>query len=134
MKVKYCRVIEKYRVVEFVAEHNHNTCTPRKTHLCRSHRNITRAQATEVDMAHYSSIAPKATVEFMAKQMGNTGGVLEYLRKMQLEDPNFYYAIQVDEDDLITNIFWPDVKMMADYAHFGDVVCFDMTYRKNKEG
>ncbi len=24
--------------------------------------------------------------------------------------------------------------MMADYAHFGDVVCFDTTYRKNKDG
>ena len=67
-------------------------------------------------------------------KIGDTGGVLEYLQKMQLKDPNFFYAIQVDEDDLITNIFWADAKMMADYAHFGDVVSFDTTYRKNKDG
>ncbi|KAG8369748.1 hypothetical protein BUALT_Bualt14G0046000 [Buddleja alternifolia] len=39
-----------------------------------------------------------------------------------------------DEDDLIANIFWVDAQMMADYVFFGDVVCFDTTYRKNKEG
>ncbi|XP_057478205.1 protein FAR1-RELATED SEQUENCE 9-like [Actinidia eriantha] len=43
-------------------------------------------------------------------------------------------GFSVDEDDLITNIFWADAKMMADYANFGDVVCFDTTYRKNKDG
>ncbi|KAL3509229.1 hypothetical protein ACH5RR_028630 [Cinchona calisaya] len=67
-------------------------------------------------------------------KMGDTGGVLKYLQNMQFEDPNFFYAIQVDEDDLITNIFWSDAKMRADYANFGDVVSFDTTYRKNGEG
>ncbi|XP_027124261.1 protein FAR-RED IMPAIRED RESPONSE 1-like [Coffea arabica] len=65
---------------------------------------------------------------------GDTGGVLEYLQGMQLEDPNFFYAIQVDEDDLITSIFWTDAKIRTDFAHFGDVVCFDTTYRKHKDG
>ncbi|XP_065877113.1 protein FAR-RED IMPAIRED RESPONSE 1-like [Euphorbia lathyris] len=53
---------------------------------------------------------------------------------MQSNDPSFTYAIQVDVDDLITNIFWADAKMKVDYDYFGDVVCFDTTYRKNKEG
>ena len=38
----------------------------------------------------------------------DTGGLLEYLQRMQSEDLNFSYAIQVDLDDLITNIFWPE--------------------------
>ena len=65
---------------------------------------------------------------------GDTGGLLEYLQRMQSEDLNFSYAIQVDLDDLITNIFWADGRMKLDYEHFGDVVCFDTTYKKNKEG
>lgn len=67
-------------------------------------------------------------------KFGDTGGVLEYLQKNQAEDPNFTYAIQVDVEDLITNIFWADARMKVDYDRFGDVVCFDTTYRKNKEG
>ncbi|KAL8492364.1 hypothetical protein ACS0TY_023825 [Phlomoides rotata] len=46
----------------------------------------------------------------------------------------FFYAIQVDEDDLIANILWIDAQMKADYACFGDIISFDTTHRKNKEG
>ncbi|XP_027169197.1 protein FAR-RED IMPAIRED RESPONSE 1-like [Coffea eugenioides] len=160
MKIS-CRQAEKYRVVQFVAQHNHELSTPSKTHLFRSHRHMTMAHEAEIDMARSCGIAPKQSIELMSKQVGgrenlgfirddlknylrskrsipmmqgDTGGVLEYLQRMQLEDPNFYYAIQVDEDDLITNIFWADAKMRTDFTHFGDVVCFDTTYRKHKDG
>ncbi|XP_051127822.1 protein FAR1-RELATED SEQUENCE 5-like [Andrographis paniculata] len=66
-------------------------------------------------------------------KFGDTGGVLEYLQGMQSKDPNSSYFIQLDEDDMITNIFWADSRMKADYADFGDVVSFDTTYRKNRE-
>ena len=64
----------------------------------------------------------------------DTGGLLEYLQRMQSEDLNFSCAIQVDLDDLITNIFWTDGRIKLDYGYFGDVVCFDTTYKKNKVG
>ena len=51
------------------------------------------------------------------------GGLLEYLQRLQSKDLNFSYAIQVDLDDLITNIFWADGRMKLDYEYFGDVVC-----------
>jgi zinc finger SWIM domain-containing protein 3 len=56
------------------------------------------------------------------------------MEKKVSEDVNFFYSIQVDEDDLITNIFWADSKMVSDYAMFGDVICFDTTYRKLDDG
>nr|KYP45326.1 Protein FAR1-RELATED SEQUENCE 5 [Cajanus cajan] len=117
------RLTGKYRVTEFIAEHAHETTTPSKSHFLRSQRKMTIPQVAEVHLADDSGITPKASC-----------GVLEYLQKMQLEDSNFFYAILVNEDDLITNIFWADVKMMIDYSYFGVVVCFDTTYRKNKEG
>ncbi|PRQ24833.1 putative transcription factor FAR family [Rosa chinensis] len=161
MKIRYDLLSRKYSVVEFVADHTHVTTTPSKTHLFRSHRKISLAQIVQADMAYDSGINPKETLELLSRQAGgrehlgfipedyknylrskrtremksgDTGGVLEYLQRMQLNDPNFVYAIQVDEDDLITNIFWADAKMMVDYDYFGDVVRFDTTYRKNKEG
>ena len=36
---------------------------------------------------------------------GDIGGLFEYLQIMQSKDLNFSYAIQVNFDDLITNIF-----------------------------
>ncbi|PIN10912.1 hypothetical protein CDL12_16491 [Handroanthus impetiginosus] len=152
----------KYKVVKFVTDHSgHDVVSPSKTHMLRSHRSISVAQALQANDIDSSGITPKAGFALMAKQVGgrenvgfifedyknylrskrtvemktgDTGGVLEYLQQKQLDDPNFFYAIQVDADDLIANILWVDAQMMADYAYFGDVVCFDTTYRKNKEG
>ncbi|KAF7129300.1 hypothetical protein RHSIM_Rhsim10G0077500 [Rhododendron simsii] len=45
-------------------------CTPSKTHLHKSHRKLCVAQVAELDMANDCGIAPKATVEFMARQAG----------------------------------------------------------------
>ncbi|XP_048334496.1 protein FAR1-RELATED SEQUENCE 5-like [Ziziphus jujuba] len=128
---------------------------------CLARMKINLDQTAEIDIADSSGIAPKASLELMAKRVGGyenlgfirddyknylktkrtiqmkvgeTGGVLEYLQSMQLEDPYFFYAIQVDQDDLISNIFWADAKMMIAYSHFGDVVSFDTTYRKNQSG
>ncbi|XP_047337223.1 protein FAR1-RELATED SEQUENCE 5-like [Impatiens glandulifera] len=151
----------KLCVVQFVREHNHYLTSPNKTHFLRSHRKISSSAAIQIEMASEVGIPQKACHDLMARQVGgreflgfipkdyknylrskrtrnvmvgDSGGVLEYLQKQQLQDPNFFYAIQLDEDDLITNIYWSDAKMRADYGHFGDVICFDTTYRKNNEG
>ena len=67
-------------------------------------------------------------------RIGDTGRVLEYMQNKQFTDLNFSYAIQVDVDDLITNILWVDGRMKTDFDFFGDVVCFDTMYKKCKDG
>ena len=64
---------------------------------------------------------------------GDIGGLLEFLQRMHSEDLNLSYATQVDLDDLITNIIWANGRMNLDYEYFGDVVCFDTTYKKIKK-
>ena len=56
-------------------------------------------------------------------------GLLEYFRNKQAEDPSLFYSFQFDVDEQITNVFWADRKMRVDFSHFGDVVCFDSTYK-----
>ena len=59
--------------------------------------------------------------------------VLEYLKNKQIEDPTFFYAIQIDEDNgRMANFFWADGQCIMDYACFGDVVSFDTTFQTNK--
>ncbi|KAF1870897.1 hypothetical protein Lal_00030208 [Lupinus albus] len=116
------RLTGKLSITEFIGEHNHQTSTP-----------------IEVDLAESCGITPKASCELMARQAGgreNLGFIpddyMNYLhskRTIQMRTGD-----TIDEDDLITNIFWADAKMMVDYSYFGDIVCFDTTYRKNREG
>ncbi|KAL5200647.1 hypothetical protein ABZP36_021850 [Zizania latifolia] len=58
--------------------------------------------------------------------------VLDYLRKTQAESPGFFYAMQVDSSNCVTNVFWADAKSRMAYKSFGDAVTFDTTYRKTK--
>jgi zinc finger SWIM domain-containing protein 3 len=47
--------------------------------------------------------------------------MLKYFHDKISENPSFQYALQVDCDEHITNIFWADAKMTLDYVYFGDV-------------
>ncbi|XP_071935318.1 uncharacterized protein [Coffea arabica] len=64
MKIS-CRQAGKYRVVQFVAQHNHELSTPSKTHLFRSHRHMTMAHEAEIDMEMES----KAKLSFRYKEL-----------------------------------------------------------------
>lgn len=39
-----------------------------------------------------------------------------HFQHVQLENPSFFYAMQLDKDDLITNKFWASPRMMMDYS------------------
>ncbi|KAM7511843.1 hypothetical protein LguiB_010718 [Lonicera macranthoides] len=58
--------------------------------------------------------------------------LLNYFKKMQAENPGFYYAIQLDDENRMTNVFWADARSRTAYSHFGDAVIFDTMYRPNQ--
>ncbi|XP_055829619.1 protein FAR1-RELATED SEQUENCE 3 isoform X1 [Solanum dulcamara] len=58
--------------------------------------------------------------------------LLDYFKKMQAENPGFYYAIQLDEDNRMSNVFWADARSRNAYSHFGDAVVLDTMYRVNQ--
>ena len=58
--------------------------------------------------------------------------LLNYFKKMQAENPGFYYAIQLDDENRMTNAFWADARSRTAYNYFGDAVIFDTFYRPNQ--
>ncbi|XP_078441172.1 protein FAR1-RELATED SEQUENCE 5-like [Wolffia australiana] len=68
--------------------------------------------------------------------LGAGGGVaqslLEYFKRMQVENPAFFYAIQLDQNNCVSNVFWADARARMDYSYFGDAVTLDMSCKKNK--
>lgn len=55
-----------------------------------------------------------------------------YFRKKQEEDPEFFYAIEPDEDGFVKNLFWVDGRSRRAYLEFGDVVTFNTTYNTDR--
>ncbi|KAJ4782570.1 Protein FAR1-RELATED SEQUENCE 5 [Rhynchospora pubera] len=64
--------------------------------------------------------------------VGDAQAVVEYCRRKQIENPNFFYAIDCDMEDRMINFFWVEARGRLYYEKFGDVVVFDTTYRTNK--
>ncbi|WZZ46536.1 hypothetical protein YC2023_042795 [Brassica napus] len=56
-----------------------------------------------------------------AMEKGDAGAVLEYFQKKKEDDSSFFTSMQLDEDDMISNIFWADDRSISDYNLFGDV-------------
>ena len=58
--------------------------------------------------------------------------VINLLKNKQIEDPMFFYSVQVDQDNRMENFFWRDGRSKIDYDSFRDVVIFYTTYRTNR--
>jgi hypothetical protein len=159
MVISLDRGAGNYEVID-VLEHNHPLHLPETFHLMKSQRKISKLQAFEIETADDSSIRPKAAHELATRQVGGplnlsyscrdrqnylqsrrqrelafgqVGSMLKYFHDKIVENPSFQYALQLDCEEHITNIFWANAKMILDYAHFGDVVTFDTTFGTNKE-
>ena len=160
MNLKADRNNENLKVSALVLEHNHTLHLPETLHLLVSQRKISELQAFEIGMADDAGIGPKAAHEFASRKVGGqlnlsytirdhknylrtkrqremkygqAGSMLKYFQDKIAENPSFQYALQMDCEEQISNIFWADAKMVMDYAHFGDVVSFDTTFGTNKE-
>ncbi|KAG5105775.1 hypothetical protein JHK82_042745 [Glycine max] len=64
--------------------------------------------------------------------LGDVEVVFNYCKRKQVENPNFFYEIQCDDDSRMVNFLWVDARSRVAYQKFGDVITFDTTYKTNK--
>ncbi|GMH25837.1 hypothetical protein Nepgr_027680 [Nepenthes gracilis] len=154
-------VREKMKVVvkAFILEHNHELEPPKIRHFLISQREVSAAQGQPNEIANDAGLRPSSTSDLTVMeaggsrlvgyitedqksylrtrrqrhmQHGEAGAILTYFQKKKMKNSGFFYELQLDSDDRITNIFWADVEMIIDYQYFGDAVMFDTTYRMDE--
>ncbi|KAG1369688.1 protein FAR1-RELATED SEQUENCE 5 [Cocos nucifera] len=128
-----------WMVSKLVLEHNHElTCpTPSKVRCIRSQGEILVISKNFDDTRNLllngqDSQYPR---EIQYNDLGpdDAQNLLEYFKKTEVENPAFYYAVQVGNNNCMTNIFWADAKARMAYYYFGDAVRLDITYKNDKE-
>ncbi|KAL6579629.1 hypothetical protein OROMI_007653 [Orobanche minor] len=62
----------------------------------------------------------------------NADAMHKYFLKMQSDNSEFFYLMDLDEKGRLRNVFWADARCRAAFKEFGDVVTFDTTYLTNK--
>ena len=63
---------------------------------------------------------------------GDASAIQSYFMHVQATDSNFFYMLDLDDENRLKNLFWADGRQRAVYEEFGDVVTFDTTYLTNK--
>ncbi|KAM7480324.1 hypothetical protein LguiA_028537 [Lonicera macranthoides] len=63
---------------------------------------------------------------------GDTQAIYNYLCRMQLMNPNFFYLMDLNDEGRVRNVFWVDARSRAAVGYFSDVIFFDNTYLSNK--
>lgn len=141
----------KWYVHSFIKEHNHELL-PAQAHFFRSHRNIDplkndakvrRRKILAAVSKQYGAYQYNGSLEnyirnqhdkgrILTLEEGDSQVLLELFVHMQGENPKFFYAVDLNEEHRLRNVFWVDAKGMEDYTNFGDVVSLDTTYFLNK--
>nr|GMC52828.1 protein FAR-RED IMPAIRED RESPONSE 1 isoform X1 [Ipomoea batatas] len=137
----------------FIKEHNHEI-VPVQSYNVQGHRNLDQGH-NNADAMHAVRDRTKKMCASMHRQSGvakklenngstNVGAqnlaldeqdaevMLEYFLHMQDDNPNFFYALDLNQDQCLRNAFWIDAKPRLDYHHFCDAVFFDTAYIKNE--
>ncbi|XP_052169894.1 protein FAR1-RELATED SEQUENCE 6-like [Diospyros lotus] len=63
---------------------------------------------------------------------GDAQAIYNYLCRMQLTNPNFFYVMDLNDEGQVKNVFWADARSRAAGGYFGDVIFLDNTYLSNK--
>ncbi|XP_072054923.1 protein FAR1-RELATED SEQUENCE 5-like [Arachis hypogaea] len=84
---------------------------------------------SEKDVRNYISSTLRSTnVNADVKEM------LNYFMRMKELSPNYFYAVNLNEDNKFMSAVWVDARCRASYEYYGDVVSFDTTYSTNWHG
>ncbi|KAJ3676162.1 hypothetical protein LUZ60_003574 [Juncus effusus] len=62
---------------------------------------------------------------------GDAMAMFNYFKRMTDDNSDFFYDMDLDENNRLRNVFWADARSRAACKEFGDVVTFDTTYLAN---
>lgn len=126
----------KWVIHSFVKEHNHDLLPAqaiseqtRKMYadMARKFAEYTNVMGLKTDSR---SLFDKS--RNIALESGEARILLNLFLQMQCLNLNFFYAVDLGEDQRIKNLLWVDAKSRHDYSSFSDVVSFDTTYIRNR--
>lgn len=148
---------ERWYVAKLEKSHNHELVTTAMRHFLRSHKHDCESNQIYCNSFSSPGISLDAPMNLLSDcssfgkmafsvQSGvnyigrgrlsafgiDTQSMLGFFKIMQASDPAFYYAIQVDEEDRLSSVFWVDTRSRIAYNCFSDVVAFDTTYQVNQ--
>ncbi|CAA0816459.1 Protein FAR1-RELATED SEQUENCE 6 [Striga hermonthica] len=139
---------KRWRILEVILDHNHvlgaKVHKPAKTKLISE--SDPEAQPAKLYRALVIDAASDGTLSFDQRQADTTSGppnclalkkgdiqaMYNYLCRMQLTNPNFFYLMDLNNEGRLRNVFWADARSRSANIYFGDAVFLDITCMSGK--
>ncbi|KAL8508585.1 hypothetical protein ACS0TY_019004 [Phlomoides rotata] len=127
----------RWIISSFVREHNHDLVLVQDVY----DRDVIKVKKKKVcttlarkmkNSEHHESTCSSSNGSCLGFREGDAQVMLEYFSCMQDENPYFFYAVDLNKDQVLKNVFWVDPKGRTDYGNFGHVVMIDTMHRKNE--
>ncbi|KAL5720789.1 hypothetical protein ACHQM5_013424 [Ranunculus cassubicifolius] len=133
IKIELNEKLGVYEITMHSGDHSHDLVPPNIAYMLRSHRFVRPAQKELITSMADSGIGSTDIFHHFSNQAGG----YEKLNFSQADCDNIVQKrrkdfLKIDSKNQIRNVFWCDAKMRIDYEQFGDVVCFDTTYKTNE--
>ncbi|XP_074356005.1 protein FAR1-RELATED SEQUENCE 5-like [Apium graveolens] len=150
----------KWKVTKVNLEHNHAMVTSDKVKFMQRSRNIDPFTRSLIELFNKSGIETPKVMNLLSETCGGIEKVgfssqdvrnvirdirrrvfdsgdaecgLVLLRDLQKQsDGNFFYRVDVDEENRVRGLVWVDPRSLNAYKNFRDVVTFDSTYQTNR--
>ncbi|XP_015689559.1 protein FAR1-RELATED SEQUENCE 5-like [Oryza brachyantha] len=135
-------------------EHNHPLCpSPSLTKFLLDHKQMSTAEKSFLRVMKQNRIPPKKILKVFRKirvcfrdtpfenkdennipqtehRIANSDveSTLKHFTELQMQNPEFFYMLQKDENNTVTSIFWSDTRSRIEYDIFGDFIMLDAIY------
>ncbi|XP_057463795.1 protein FAR-RED IMPAIRED RESPONSE 1-like [Actinidia eriantha] len=157
LNLSICRD-EKWRLNKVILEHNHVN-SPGKSRFYKSYRVLDEQVKRKLELNDKAGIKLHKTYDslqieagghenlpFLPKDCrnhlnkvrrqllkeGDAEAMHNYFMKMKTDNSDFFFAMDLDDEGRLRNVFWADARSRAACKEFGDIVTFDTTYLVNK--
>ncbi|XP_020964684.1 protein FAR1-RELATED SEQUENCE 5-like isoform X2 [Arachis ipaensis] len=148
-----------WKVRKVILEHNHELVARCMVHLIPKFRRVSGAAKDQLDGMQSYGLPTSKILGYMAGIAGgysllgftkkdaynyldqtkhakiadgDANSAIVYLEGKASVDPMAMARYNLTKEGMLANLFWADGMSRVDYQHFGDVIAFDSTYKKNK--
>ncbi|KAL6606177.1 hypothetical protein ACP70R_041830 [Stipagrostis hirtigluma subsp. patula] len=149
----------RYIYSDFVERHTHAlVTTPARKQFLKANRKVSDKVKNSLLTCHKASIGTSAAYRLLRVSEGgfefagctlrdmqnfhrkvkcaiNSADAqmfIENLNRKKEANPGFFFDYVLDDEKRLVRVFWADATCRKNYAHFGDVVSFDSTYKTNQ--
>ncbi|RYR07748.1 hypothetical protein Ahy_B05g075171 [Arachis hypogaea] len=141
-------------IISKVVLHHSYPCCPTQAEMLKQHRELSMSVRRTIENNEEAGIRPSKTFQsfvaaagghrelnFIEKDVRNyitreVHNVSEqedakefgkYLLRMKEKNQNFFFELELEDDQSIKLAFWADARSRAAFEYFGDVISFDTT-------